>query len=286
MAERYDLSGRVALVTGGGRGIGRAHSLLLAERGAAVLVCDLGATLDGSGRDTGVADAVVEEIRAAGGRAEASSRDISNFEGGAAAVQDARDAFGRIDIVVNNAGVAGGAPIDEVDADRLEKVLAVNFYGTVGVTRAAWPHLRDQRWGRVINTVSEVALDTRISAGAGGIGYGAAKAAVWSATITLAQEGRPYGITVNAISPGAFTRMNAAMFSAQGPPPGLDLDPRHVARVVAWLASDDAADVTGRVIHAAGGQHREYIVARHRDTELVARVDAALSGEDGGPAPQ
>ena len=280
MAERYDLSGRVALVTGGGRGIGRAHCLLLAERGAAVLVCDLGADLDGSGRDNAVADSVVDEIRAAGGSAQASTRDISTFEGGAAAVGDAIDAFGRVDIVVNNAGLAGGAPIDDVDAARLEKVLAVNFYGTVAVTSAAWPHLRDQRWGRVINTVSEVALDTRISGGAGGIGYGAAKAAVWSATITLAQEGRPHGITVNAISPGALTRMNAAMFATQGPPSGLDLDPRHVARVVAWLASDDAADVTGRVIHAAGGQHREYIVARHRDTELVARIDAALGEEN------
>ena len=277
MAESFDLSGRVALVTGGGRGIGRAHCLLLAERGAAVLVCDLGTELDGTGVDRSVATAVAGEITARGGAAYADASDISTFPGGAAAVQAALDTFGRIDIVVNNAGLAGGAPIETVDAATLDRVMAVNFYGTVAVTRAAWPHLCAQGRGRVINTVSEVALDTRMG-GAGTLGYGAAKAAVWSATISLAEAGRPHGITVNAISPGAATRMNQALFSSQAPPTGLDLDPVHVARVAAWLASDDAADVTGRVIHAAGGHHREYVVTRRRDTDLVARIDAALGG--------
>jgi NAD(P)-dependent dehydrogenase (short-subunit alcohol dehydrogenase family) len=270
------LEGRVALITGAGRGIGRAHARLFAERGAAVVVCDTGAAVDGSGRDGGVADEVVGEIRAAGGRAVADTSDISTFAGGAQAVDAALDAFGRIDIVVNNAGLAGGGSIETLTESVLARVLAVNFAGSVGTAQSAWPHLRAQRWGRIVNTVSEVALDTKFPGG-GGIAYGAAKAAVWSATISLAAEGKPHGITVNAISPGAFTRMNEAMFAASAPPEGLDLDPIHVARVVAWLVSDDAGDVTGRIVHAAGGHHREYLTARTRDSELVTRIDRAVS---------
>jgi NAD(P)-dependent dehydrogenase (short-subunit alcohol dehydrogenase family) len=275
------LDGRVALVTGGGRGIGRAHALLLAERGASVVVCDVGAELDGGGRDPAVAESVVTEIAARGGSAVADGSDISTFAGGAAAVERALDAFGRIDIVVNNAGLAGGSALEDVTEDALDRVMAVNFYGSVGTAKAAWPHLRAQGWGRVVNTVSEVALDTKIPGG-GGIGYAAAKAAVWSLTISLAEAGREHGVTVNAVSPGAFTRMNEAMFAVSAPPTGLDLDPVHVARVVAWLVSDDAADVTGRIVHAAGGHHREYLTARHRDTDLVRRLDAALERERSG----
>jgi NAD(P)-dependent dehydrogenase (short-subunit alcohol dehydrogenase family) len=269
------LTGRVALVTGAGRGIGRAHARLLAERGASVVVCDVGAGLDGGGRDAAVAASVAGEIVAAGGAAVDDDSDISTFAGGAAAVQRALDVYGRIDIVVNNAGVAGGAELEDVTEEALDRVMAVNFVGSVGTAKAAWPHLRAQRWGRVVNTVSEVALDTKIPGG-GGIGYGAAKAAVWSFTLSLAHAGLAHGITVNAVSPGASTRMNEAMFAASPPPAGLDLDPVHVARVVAWLVSDDAADVTGRIVHAAGGHHREYVTARHRDTALAARLEAAL----------
>jgi NAD(P)-dependent dehydrogenase (short-subunit alcohol dehydrogenase family) len=270
------LEGRVALITGAGRGIGRAHARLLAERGAAVVVCDVGAALDGSGHDEAVAHEVVREVVDSGGRAVADTSDISTFAGGSHAVSTALEAFGRIDIVVNNAGLTGGGSIETITESALARVLAVNFVGSIGTAQAAWPHLQAQRWGRIVNTVSEVALDTKFPGG-GGIAYGAAKAAVWSATISLAAEGKPHGITVNAISPGAFTRMNETMFAASAPPEGLDLDPVHVARAVAWLVSDDAADVTGRIVHAAGGHHREYLTARTRDTELVTRIDHAMS---------
>lgn len=267
----HSLEGHVALVTGAGRGIGRAHALLLAERGASVVCCDLGVAADGSGHDRSVAATVASEIVAAGGSAIADASDISTFAGGAAAVATGVEAFGFVDIVVNNAGTIGGVGIDDVTEAALERLLAVHFVGAIGVTKAAWPMMRDRSWGRVINTVSEAAFPSRVTGGAGsGLAYGPAKAAIWSATHALAAEGVEHGITVNAVSPGALTRMNAEMLSDA--PPGLDLDPIHVARVVAWLASDEAADVTGAVIHAAGGHLREYRMERHRDTELLHRI--------------
>jgi NAD(P)-dependent dehydrogenase (short-subunit alcohol dehydrogenase family) len=268
------LAGRVALVTGGGRGIGRAHARLLAERGASVVVGDIGADLDGAGRDASVAQRVVDEIVAHGGIAHADDSDVSSFAGGARAVDVALDAFGRLDIVVNNAGVAVGGAITEVTEAELDRVFGVNFIGPVATARAAWPALIASGHGRIVNTVSEVAFDTRM--GGGQVGYAAAKAAVWSLTLTLAESGRPHGITVNAVSPGAFTRMNEAMFRQHGRPEGLDLDPLHVARLVGWLVSDAAADVTGQVVHVAGGQHREYEIRRHAGTELVVRLEDAL----------
>jgi NAD(P)-dependent dehydrogenase (short-subunit alcohol dehydrogenase family) len=269
------LEGHVALVTGAGRGIGRAHAILLADRGAKVVVCDVGFALDGSGGDVSLAQEVVDEIAAAGGTAIADTSDISTFHGGAQAVQAGVDAFGKVDIVVNNAGLIGGASMEEVTEEILGRQFAVHVYGSIGTAKAAWPVMAAQGWGRVINTVSEAAFPSRIVGGrGGGLGYGTAKAAIWAATFGMSSEGMAHGITVNAVSPGAFTRMNEAMFA--NAPTTLDLDPMHVARVVAWLASDDAGDVTGRVIHVAGGQHREYIMARHADTDLVSRVGNAV----------
>jgi len=262
----HPLAGRIALVTGAGRGIGRAHALLLAERGAAVVVNDL---------DREVAQAVVDEIVATGGSARADDRDVSSFADGAGAVAGAVDAFGRLDIVVNNAGLARSAPIEHVSAEQLDRVFGVNFVGPVAVVHAAWPHLVASGHGRIVNTVSEAAFDARM--GGAQVGYAAAKAAVWSLTITLADAGREHGITANAVSPAAFTRMNEEMFREQGRPEGLDLDPVHVARAVAWLVSDEAADVTGRVVHVAGGHHREYAIRREGDTELARRIEAALA---------
>ncbi len=174
--------------------------------------------------------------------------------------------FGRIDIVVNNAGfAAGGGTVAAPIASEIDALLAVHLTGTLATMAAAFPRMAAQGWGRVVNTVSEVALDARYSAS---LGYSVAKAAVWSATLVAAREGAEFGITVNAISPGARTRMNADLLDAgfrDGASAALDLDPAHVARVAAFLVSEEAADVTGRIVHVAGPSR-----ARVHDGAVVA----------------
>jgi NAD(P)-dependent dehydrogenase (short-subunit alcohol dehydrogenase family) len=267
--QPLSLSGRVALITGAGRGLGRAYALLFAERGAQVVVNDLGCSVDGEGGDASVAERVVDQIRAAGGQAVTDASDIASLAGGERAVRVALDAFGHIDILVNNAGIVLGGTLEELGEAEIERLIAVHLKGTLATSRAAFPLLKRQRFGRIVNTVSEVALDSRR---AGGVGYGAAKASVWGATLAMAREGQPYGITVNAISPGASTRMSSGHTA-----PGSDLDPVHVARVVGFLVSDAASDVTARVVHAAGGQVREYSVSRTRESELVQRIEREVA---------
>jgi NAD(P)-dependent dehydrogenase (short-subunit alcohol dehydrogenase family) len=276
------LPGRVALVTGGGRGIGRAHALALAARGAAVVVNDVGAALDGSGRDAGPAEQVVAEVVSAGSWGLADTTDVASIDGGRRAVARAIDAFGRIDIVVNNAGFAhGGGDVERPVEAEIDALLAVHLKAALGTMAAAFPDMAARGWGRIVNTVSEAALDARF---VGSLGYGAAKAALWSATLAAAAEGAAHGITVNAVSPGARTRMNADLLDAgfrAGASARLDLDPAHVAAVVAYLASDEAGDITGRIIHAAGGEVREYATTRSSRSDLVGRLRSAL--EPAGP---
>ena len=262
------LDGRVALVTGAGRGLGRAHAVALANQGASVVVNDI---------DAAPAEEVVAELQAGGARALADHADVASIAGGRRAVDATVAAFGRIDILVNNAGFAhGGGTVEEpVDAE-LDALLAVHFKAAVGTMAAAFADMRRRRWGRIVNTVSEASVDPRFVAT---LGYGAAKAALWSATLVAAAEGAPLGITANAISPGARTRLNAAALDANfrdGASAHLDLDPAHVAAVVAYLASDEAADITGRVIHAAGGHVREYSTTRTSQSDLVQRLRSAL----------
>lgn len=270
MVDMGSLSGRVAVVTGSGRGIGRAEALHLASLGAAVVVNDIGSSMRGEGADTSPAAEVVAEIVAAGGRAVANSDDVASFAGGERIVQFAIDHFGRIDIVINNAGIVSSKGLHDLTEADLLRLFAVHCIGSVGTARAALPLMLAQGHGRIVNTVSEAALDTRFSAG---VAYGGAKGAVWAATIALAAEVAGTGVTVNAISPGARTRMNEEMLAASA----LDLDPMHVARLAGLFAADDAGDINGAVVHAAGGALREYRVSRTGDSPLVARFVAALA---------
>jgi NAD(P)-dependent dehydrogenase (short-subunit alcohol dehydrogenase family) len=272
MSPAQHLAGRVAVVTGGGRGIGRAHAVRLASHGAAVLVNDLGVSITGDGEDPSPAAEVAACIRDAGGRAVANHDDVSSFAGAARIVDHALEQFDRVDIVVNNAGIVGDAPIDEITEETLTRLLAVHYVGAVGICRAAVPHMRRQGHGRIVNTVSEAALDTRFP---GGIAYGGAKAAVWAATLAMARQLDGTGITVNALSPGARTRMNDALFAEREA--ALDLDPDHVARVVAAIVSDDAGHINGCVVHTAAGFVREYRVSRLAESPVTTFLTDAMA---------
>ncbi len=250
------LDGKIAVVTGAGRGIGRAHAIALAREGAAVLVNDVGRELrggeggkglEGSESNLAVAQAVVDEIVSNGGRAIADATDVGNIEAAASVVAKAVDAFGHIDILVNNAGTFIEATIFDIDDERFDAEFATHVKGTIGTTRAAVTAMRDAgQGGRIINTIS----------GFGGTGtlalYLAAKSAVASYTLATATDGAPYGIRANAIQPFAVTRQSRKYFVDTGV---LDPDDQatiaHVAPhinppVVVFLASDLAADVTGK----------------------------------------
>lgn len=240
---RFD--GRVALVTGAGAGLGRAHALLLAARGAKVVVNDFGGTVDGAGGSARAADRVVEEIRAAGGQAAANYASVSDRAGAESIVQTALDQFGRIDIVVNNAGIIRDRSFAKMTLDDFELVLNVHLLGTVYVTKAAWPHLLAQGYGRVIVTTSGSGLVGNF----GQTNYSAAKAGMIGFMNNLKIEGAKANVKVNAISPVAETRMTQGLNA-----PDLQdiLRPEQVSPAVAWLASE-ACDVTGEIIAAGGG---------------------------------
>ena len=201
---RFD--GRVVVVTGAGRGVGRCHALHLAAKGAEVVVADYGVGIDGAGSSRAPADEVVGEIKQAGGEAVACYASVADEHGAASIIDTAIDAFGRIDAVINNAGIHHPGAFDELSIEQFHTMLDVHFFGTLFVTRAAWPHFVKARYGRVVNTVSEAML--------GGIpeltSYGAAKGAVFGLTRNLATEGPAHGIRVNAVAPRAYTRMSAS----------------------------------------------------------------------------
>jgi NAD(P)-dependent dehydrogenase (short-subunit alcohol dehydrogenase family) len=195
---------RVVAITGAGRGIGRSHALAFARRGARVVVADYGVAVDGSGSSSDPAEAVVAEIRAAGGEAVACIADVADEVAARSIVDTAISTFGTIDVVVNNAGINDPAPFEEQTSARFRRMMDVHLFGTVHVTHAAWPHFQAQGYGRVVNTASEAML--------GGIpqlaSYGAAKGAVFGLTRNLATEATGTGIRVNAIAPRAHTRMS------------------------------------------------------------------------------
>jgi NAD(P)-dependent dehydrogenase (short-subunit alcohol dehydrogenase family) len=249
---RFD--GRVAIVTGAGRGIGRAHARLLAARGAHVVVNDLGGSIEGEGSDAGPAVDAVDEIEAAGGVAIADTSDISTPEGGQAVVDAARARFGRIDVIVNNAGIMRWAGMPEVDAETLAQHLAVHVGGSFNTTRAAWPHMVEQGYGRIVMTTS-----TGMFGLPNNLPYATAKAGLIGMTRSLTVAGAPYDIKINLIAPAAITRMGGQSSDDDGS--GLSpMSPDLVAPMVAFLAHEDCP-VGGEIYAAGAGRFARLFVA-------------------------
>ncbi|MGH9209620.1 MAG: SDR family oxidoreductase [Acidimicrobiales bacterium] len=237
--------GKVAIITGAGGGLGRSHALELARRGALVVVNDLGGSVDGSGSGTTAAQAVVDEITAAGGEAVANYDSVATPEGGKAVVQTAIDTFGRIDIVVNNAGILRDTSFKNLGPEQLEPVLDVHLKGAFYVTQPAWEHLRAQGSGRIVNTASAAGIFGNF----GQTNYGAAKMGLVGLTRVLSIEGAKYDIKVNAIAPVAKTRMTESILG----PMADKLEPQYVTPVVTYLAHADCP-VTGEVYSVGGGR--------------------------------
>jgi NAD(P)-dependent dehydrogenase (short-subunit alcohol dehydrogenase family) len=250
------LAGKVAIVTGAGRGIGRAHALALAEAGASVIVNDLGGALSGEGHDNMPAKQVVEEIEAAGGQAAANAENVADFEGAERLVGQAIGDFGRLDILVNNAGILRDRMIVNMTEQEWDAVIAVHLKGHFAPTRHAAAYWRerskagDDLKGRVINTSSPSGVFGNI----GQANYGAAKAGIAGFTVIVAQELQRYGITVNCLAPNARTRMTEDTFDMGAPAEGFDpLDPSNMSPLVVALCADEAQSITGQVFHVWGG---------------------------------
>ncbi len=256
------LDGRVAVVTGAGRGIGRAEAIALAKEGAKVVVNDLGVERDGTGATTQVADTVVEEIKGMGGEAVPNYDSVTDPKGAENIIKTAVDSFGRIDILVNNAGILRDRMVFNMTDEEWDLVIKTHLYGTFYCTRAAAKYMREQRYGRIINTSSHAGLGNM-----GQANYSAAKEGIVGFTRTVARDLGRYGITVNAIRPRAGTRMTvnpelkAAWAKMWGPEEAerhekelLELfKPEEIAVFVVFLASDFASNVNGRVFEVWRG---------------------------------
>jgi NAD(P)-dependent dehydrogenase (short-subunit alcohol dehydrogenase family) len=251
-----DLSGKVAIVTGAGRGIGREHALALAAAGAKVLVNDLGGTLAGEGSDLTPAEQVVAEIEAAGGEAAADGENVADFAGAGRLVEGAISAFGRLDILVNNAGILRDRMLVNMSEEEWDAVIAVHLKGHFAPTRHAAAYWRERSkageelHARVVNTASPSGVFGNV----GQTNYGTAKAGIAGFTIIAAQELARYGVTVNCIAPNARTRMTEKTFDMGDAPEGFDpLDPANMAPVVVALCATEAQGITGQVFHVWGG---------------------------------
>jgi NAD(P)-dependent dehydrogenase (short-subunit alcohol dehydrogenase family) len=259
--SEHSFEGRVAVVTGAGRGIGRAHAHLLAARGASVVVNDLGGSKQGVGADAEPASTVAEEIVAAGGSAIADTSDVSLPEGAQTLVDAAVARYGRLDILINNAGIIRWAGMPDVDADNLAAHLAVHVGGSFNATRAAWPHMVEQGYGRIVMTSS-----SGIFGLVENLSYATAKAGVIGLTHSLMTEGAAHGIKVNAILPAAMTRMAGRSADETEALDNTDastsaaMAPDLVAPMVAFLAHEECP-VSGEIYAAGGGRFTRIFIA-------------------------
>jgi NAD(P)-dependent dehydrogenase (short-subunit alcohol dehydrogenase family) len=243
---RYD--GKVAIITGAGGGLGRSHALLLASRGAKVVVNDLGGSVDGSGSGSATpAEKVVAEIKAAGGEAVVDSHNVAQRESAAQIIKTALDNFGRVDIVINNAGILRDKSFRNMTPELFEPVMAVHLMGTVWVTQAAWELMREQQYGRIINTSSAAGIFGNF----GQTNYGAAKMGIVGFTNVIALEGAKYNIKANVLAPGAKTRMTTDLMGPMADQ--FDMDPAQVSPIVAYLAHEECP-VSGEIYSAAAGR--------------------------------
>ncbi|WP_062349394.1 SDR family oxidoreductase [Herbidospora yilanensis] len=266
---RFD--GRVAVVTGAGHGLGRSHALLLAERGAKVVVNDLGGALDGTGASAGPAAEVAELIVKNGGEAVANGDNVATPEGAEAIVRQAVETFGQLDIVVNNAGILRDRSLGKITVEDFDAVLAVHVRGSFLVTRAAYPHMKERGYGRVVNTSSPAGLFGNF----GQANYSTAKMGLVGLTKSTAIEGARSGITANAIAPIAWTRMTESLL-----PPEFEarFGPETISPLVAYLVHESCA-TSGEVFSVGAGRVARVFVAEgpgwHADGDLTVEGIAA-----------
>jgi NAD(P)-dependent dehydrogenase (short-subunit alcohol dehydrogenase family) len=238
------LDGRVAIVTGAGRGIGREFALCFAREGAKVVVNDVGVSLDGQGTEEDPAAQVCKEIEAIGSEGAPNYDSVTDFDGARNIVQTAVDAFGTVDIVVNNAGIVRDRTLLKMDEADFDAVVGVHMKGTFNVTRHAAEVMKAKEYGRIVNITSSAGLRGNF----GQTNYGAAKAGIMGMTFVWSMELGKYGITVNAVAPAGATRMTAALYERSGKEPPPEENPALNAPLVAYLASEQAAHVNGQIL--------------------------------------
>ena len=243
---------QVAIVTGAGGGLGRSHALELARRGAKVVVNDLGGAMDGTGGSSEAAEKVVSEIKELGGEAISNGGSVSDRTGAKSMVDDAMESWGRVDILINNAGILRDKSFSKIELDDFQMVVDVHLMGAVYCTHAVWPIMREQNYGRILMTTSPTGLYGNF----GQTNYGAAKAGIAGFSRSLSMEMAKYKCTVNTISPGAATRLTIDLMKAAG----REVDesdwkqgPQQIAPVITWLCSEEANGVTNQIFHISQG---------------------------------